>query len=37
MFKLLKRKPEGRLGRKGINEIIEHPWFDEFNWDALRN
>lgn len=33
--KLLNRKKELRLGSKGINEIIEHPWLQEFDWGKL--
>lgn len=28
---------EKRLGRRGVSEVIEHPFFKNFNWSALRN
>ena len=34
---LLQRKPFKRLGFHGINEIKNHSWFDNFNWDDLYN
>ena len=34
---LLQRKPFKRLGFHGINEIKNHSWFDDFNWDDLYN
>ena len=34
---LLQRKKEKRLGFNGINELKEHPWFKDFNWDELIN
>lgn len=33
--KMIQRKPENRLGKTGINELKEHPWFDNFPWDDL--
>lgn len=33
--KLLQRNPVERLGHHGLQEIIQHPWFDGFNWDSL--
>lgn len=27
--KMLKRKPEERLGYRGIHEIKSHPWFND--------
>lgn len=30
--KLIKRKPEVRLGNGGINEIKKHPWLLGLNW-----
>ena len=35
--KLLKKLPSKRLGNKGINELKEHPWFKNFDWEGLRN
>lgn len=32
---LLQRKVSNRLGANGIEEIIYHPFFKEFNWNAL--
>ena len=34
---LLERKKDRRLGNNGFNEIKEHPWFIDFNWDELLN
>ena len=34
---LLQRKKEKRLGKNGVKELIEHPWFDKFNWNDLIN
>ena len=34
---LLQRKPFKRLGFHGINEIKNHSWFDNFDWDDLYN
>ena len=33
--RLLIRKPEIRLGSKGISELKEHPWFEGFLWNEL--
>ena len=33
--KLIKRKPEERLGKDGIEEIKRHPWLKFFNWKDL--
>jgi serine/threonine protein kinase len=33
--KLITRKPEKRLGSKGIEELKQHPWFDGFDWEKL--
>ena len=35
--KLLIRRPENRLGYKGIFELKEHPWFKYYPWDDLVN
>mmetsp|Transcript_23547 Transcript_23547/g.32457 ORF Transcript_23547/g.32457 Transcript_23547/m.32457 type:complete len:332 (-) Transcript_23547:236-1231(-) len=32
---LTDRNPETRLGVNGVDEIKTHPWFDDFDWDAL--
>ena len=34
---LIQRKPAKRLGTGGIHEIIGHPWFKNFDWQALEN
>ena len=34
---MLQRKVSSRLGFNGIQELKEHPWFENFNWDALYN
>ena len=34
--KLLIRKPEQRLGYKGINELKEHPWLKYYPWLLIR-
>jgi hypothetical protein len=33
--KLLQRKEDLRLGNKGIDEIKNHSWFKDINWDHL--
>ena len=33
--RLLLRKPDVRLGSKGIEEIKQHPWLKYFPWDKL--
>ena len=30
---LIQRKPKNRLGKNDINEVLNHPWFDDFDWD----
>lgn len=35
--RLLIVNPEKRLGTNGTHEIKEHPWFNGFNWDNLKN
>ena len=32
---LLQRRKENRLGKNGVKELMEHPWFFNFNWDEL--
>ena len=34
---LLQRKPKKRLGYNGVNEIKEHPWMKDIDWDLLYN
>lgn len=34
---LIKRKPAQRLGANGPSEIKLHPWFRDFDWDALES
>lgn len=33
--KLLDKNPNTRLGSNGCKEIMNHPWFDEVEWDAI--
>ena len=33
---LIQRKPKKRLGRNNIYELINHPWFDGFDWENLK-
>ena len=35
--KLLMRKPEQRLGYKGINELKEHPWLKYYPWLLIKD
>ena len=35
--KLLQRRPVKRLGYYGINEIKNHSWLKDVNWDLLKN
>ena len=30
---LIQRKPKYRLGKDDINEVIDHSWFDDFDWN----
>ena len=34
---LIQRKPSSRLGYKGINQIKNHIWFNDFSWKDLYN
>ena len=34
---LIQRKPNMRLGYKGINQIKTHKWFNRFSWEDLYN
>lgn len=33
--RLLDKNPETRLGSRGIEEIMEHDWFDCYNWEMI--
>lgn len=33
----IKRKKFERLGHRGIGEVKNHPWFQDFDWNALYN
>lgn len=33
--RLIQRKPNHRLGYNGSDEIKNHPWLADFDWDAL--
>lgn len=35
--KLICRKPGGRLGNNGPEEVKEHAWFNGYDWQALYN
>ena len=35
--KLIQRKPINRLGLNGPQEVKEHVWFKDYNWDDLLN
>ena len=35
--KLIRRKPENRLGYTSILELKNHPWLCGLNWDKLRS
>ena len=32
--KLIQRKPKNRLGKSDINEVLNHPWLSEFDWES---
>lgn len=34
--KLILRDPTVRLGCRGVDEIKEHPFFDNFSWEGLE-
>jgi serine/threonine protein kinase len=34
---LLVKDPKYRLGAKGVEEVMAHPWFDDVDWNALEN
>ena len=33
--KLILRKPTNRLGQNGAQDLKDHPWFKDFDWDSL--
>jgi serine/threonine kinase 32 len=33
--RLLKRKAAERLGSKGIEEVLAHPWLKEIDWNKM--
>lgn len=35
--KLIMKYPDQRLGAKGASEVKTHPFFDNFDWEALEN
>jgi serine/threonine protein kinase len=37
--KLLQKDPKLRLGSslEGFNEIMNHPWFKQIDWQSLKN
>ena len=35
--KLIQRRPAKRLGYEGINEIKNHIWLKDINWDLMKN
>ena len=35
--KLLKRNMKKRLGNKGIDEIINHPWLEDVQWETIES
>lgn len=32
---LLDKDPDKRLGSRGKDEVLNHPWFDGLKWDSL--
>lgn len=34
---LLKYEPKERLGYKNIEEVMSHPFFQDFDWKQLKN
>ena len=34
---LIQRKPKNRLGKSNINEVINHAWFNDFDWENCSN
>ena len=35
--KLIQRKPKNRLGKDNINEVLNHPWLEDFDWENCYN
>jgi len=35
ILNLLKKNPNERLGTKGVQEIKDHPWFDDIDWNKM--
>ena len=36
--KCLQKRPEKRIGiHRGSKELKQHPWFDDFDWQALQS
>lgn len=35
--RLIQRKPGNRLGKEGPQQLKDHDWFKNFDWDALYN
>ena len=33
---LIQRKPKNRLGKNGIKEVIEHSWFNGYDWNEMK-
>ena len=33
--KMLKRKASERLGAKGIEEVMNHPWLQDIDWNKM--
>ena len=33
--RLIQRKPKNRLGKDNINEVLDHPWFNKFDWENV--
>ena len=31
--RLIQRKPKNRLGKDDINEVLDHPWLEGFDWE----
>ena len=34
---LIKRKQKYRLGTKGFDEVKNHPWFNDVQWEKIEN
>jgi len=35
--RLLSKDPKARLGAKGAEEVKQHPFFKDVNWEAVMN